>query len=261
MDIVVCIKQVLDPEAPVSTFGIDEEKKRVTQRGAAPVMNPFDENALEAALRIKDIHGGKITVVSIGHGLSKAILRKSLAVGADELILVEDEAYQELDSYVTAFILVKVIKRIGEFDLILMGREAADSGSGIVGCGVAELLEIPSINIVRNLEVIDGRVRVERVLSDGHEVIEASLPVLVTVSNELGELRSANLRKLMEAQKMPVTTWNAQEVGIEAAPIKRTRLLDLFVPQREARCEMVDGADAEESGANLALRLKEAGII
>ena len=90
---------------------------------------------------------------------------------------------------------------------------------------------------------------------------EVSLPVLVTISNELGELRSANLRKLMEAQKMPVTTWNAREVGIEAAPIRRIKLLDLYMPQKESRCEMVDGADAEESGANLALRLKEAGII
>ena len=161
MDIVVCIKQVLDPEAPVSTFGVDREKKRVTQRGAAPVMNPFDENALEAALRIKDIHGGKITVVSIGHGLSKAILRKSLAVGADELILIEDEDYQELDSYVAAFILVEVIRKIGKFDLILMGREAADWGAGVVGCGVAELLKIPIIGIVRHLEVIDGKVRAE----------------------------------------------------------------------------------------------------
>ena len=114
---------------------------------------------------------------------------------------------------------------------------------------------------MRDLKVIDGKVRAERVLSDGHEVIEVSLPVLVTVGNELGELRSANLRKLMEAQKMSVTTWNAQEVEIETATIKRTRLLDLFIPQKEARCEMVEGADAEESGANLAFKLKESGII
>jgi electron transfer flavoprotein beta subunit len=261
LDILVCIKQVLDPEAPVSAFSIDRESKRATQRGAAPVMNPFDENALEAALRVKDTHGSKITVISIGHGLSKAILRKSLAVGADELILVEDETYRDIDSYVTAYVLVSVIRKIGKFDLILMGREAADWGAGIVGCGVAEILDIPCINIVRSLEVIDGKVRAERVLSDGHEVIEASLPALVTISNELGELRSANLRKMMEAQKMPVTTWDAKEVGLEAAEMRRTKLLDLYMPHKETRCEMVDGADAEESGVNLALRLREAGII
>jgi electron transfer flavoprotein beta subunit len=261
LDIIVCIKQVLDPEAPVSTFDIDQEHKRVTQRGAAPVMNPFDENALEAALRIKDIHKGKVTVISMGNGLSKAILRKSLAVGADELILLEDKAYQDLDSYATASILAGAIKKIERYDLILMGRMAADWCAGIVSSGVAELLDIPSITIVRKLAVINNKVRAERVVSDGYEVIEASLPVLITVGNELGELRPANLRKLMEAQKTPITTWNAQGLGIELSQIKRTRLLDLFLPQQEIKCEIVDGGSAEEMGTNLATRLKESGLI
>ena len=142
--IIVCIKQVLDPEAPSSTFRVDSETKRVIPpKGVPPVLNPFDENALEAALRIKDTQGAQITVISMGRNLAKPIVRKSLAAGADELILLEDDAFEDLDSYSTAYILAVAIKKNGQYDLVLCGREAADTDAGQVGSGIAEILGHP----------------------------------------------------------------------------------------------------------------------
>ncbi|MDH5781072.1 MAG: hypothetical protein OEZ07_00695 [Dehalococcoidia bacterium] len=113
-NIIVCMKQVLDPEAPVSTYQVDAEAKRVVQRGVPPVLNPYDENALEAALRIKDTQMSKITAISMGRSLSKAVARKALAAGADQMVLLEDSAFEGLDSWATALILAAAIKKIGK---------------------------------------------------------------------------------------------------------------------------------------------------
>lgn len=261
ISIIVCMKQVLDPEAPVSSFRIDPEAKRaIPGKGIPPVLNPFDENALEAALRIKDTQGGEITVVSMGQHLARPVVKKSLAVGADGLILLEDEAFTSFDSYFTAYILATAVKKIGKFDIILCGRQAADSDAGEVGPGIAEILGIPSITMARKVEV-DGKVRVERLVSDGYEVVECPMPALVTVSNQVGELRSATVKALMEAQKKAVTVWNTQDLDIELSQVKRTSLLKLFIPVREVKCQLIEGESLEETGENLALKLREVKII
>ena len=261
VNIIVCIKQVFDPEAPASAYKIDAEAKRVILKGVPPVLSPFDENALEAALRIKDAHDSKVTVLSMGRNLSRAVLMKSLAVGADELLLLEDSAFEEMDSYATAFTLASAIKKLGQYDLILTGREAADTNAGTVGSGIAEILGIPSITIVRKVELGDGKVIAERVVLDGYEVIEAPLPILITVSNELGELRYATVKELVASRNKPIMTWNAQELGVTPSQMRQARLLSLFVPQKESRCEVVGGETPEEMGANLALKLRAAQIL
>lgn len=261
LNIIVCIKEVLDPEAPASAFEIDSEAKRIKGKGVPPVLNPFDENALEAALRIKDIHESKITVISMGRTLAKPVLRKTLAAGADELLLLEDSIFEDLDSYVTASILSAAIMKIGAYDIIFTGRQAADSNAGVVSSGIAEILGIPSITVARKVEVNDSKVMVERVISDGYEVLEAPLPALVTVSNELGELRSVAIKELMAAQNKPITTLTAQELGVETAFDRQKKLLKLYIPQREVNCEIIRGETAEEAGANLALKLRETQII
>jgi electron transfer flavoprotein beta subunit len=261
LNIIVCIKQVLDPEAPTSTYKVDEATRRMTQKGVPPVMSPFDENALEAALRIKHSQPSKITVLSLGWNLSRAVLRKALAAGADDLILLEDSALENLDSYATASGLAAAIKKIGIYDLILTGRQAADGNAGNVGPGIAELLSIPSISAARRVEIVDSKVVVESVTSDGYNIIEANFPALVSVSNELGELRSVPLKEIMAAQKKPITTWNSDQLGIDLARLGRTRILSLFIPQYQAHCEILKGATIEEMGANLALKLKENKLI
>ena len=261
LKIIVTIKQVLDPEAPPSIFKIDPEAKRVIPAaGIPPALNPYDENALEAALRIKDIHQSRITAISMGAKLAKAVLRKCLAAGADELIMLEDQAFGSLDGNTTAYILATAITKIG-YDLILTGRQAADTDAGQVGSGIAEFLGIPAVTIARKVEVDNSKLRVERVVADGYQVVEAPLPALVTVSHELGQLRNVALRELMAAQDKPIQAWGYQDIGIEALPVSRTSMIDLYIPRRESRCEIVNGTSEEEAAANLALRICESRIL
>ena len=261
-NIIVCMKQVLDPEAPVSAFKIDPEAKRaIPPKGTPPVLNPNDENALEAALRIKEAQTATITVISMGRQLARPVVKKSLAAGANELILLEDNLFEDLDSYSAAYILATAIKKIGKYDLILCGRQAADTDAGQVGSGIAEILGIPSITLARKVEISDGKVKVERVVSDGYEVIETSMPALITISNELGELRSPTMKAVMEAQKKQFTVWNAQDLGVDPSQVKRTNLLKLFIPVHEVKVEIVGGETPEEAGANLALKLRESKIL
>jgi len=261
-NIIVCMKQVLDPEAPVSAFKIDPEAKRaIPPKGTPPVLNPNDENALEAALRIKDVQPTEITVISMGRQLARPVVKKSLAVGANELVLLEDDVFEDLDSYSAAYILTTAIEKIGKCDLILCGRQAADTDAGQVGSGIAEILGIPSITVAQKVEISDGKVRVERVVSDGYEVIETSMPALVTASNEIGELRSPTMKAVMEAQKKQFTVWNAQDLGVDPSQVRRTNLLKLFIPVHEVKVEIVEGESPEQAGENLALKLRENKIL
>lgn len=261
-NIIVCMKQVLDPEAPVSSFNIDPEAKRaIPPKGTPPVLNPNDENALEAALKIKDSQPTEITVISMGRQLARPVVKKSLAAGANELVLLEDDAFEDLDSYSTAYILATAIKKLEKCDLVLCGRQAADTDAGQVGSGIAEILGIPSITIAQKVEINEGKVRVERVVSDGYEVIETSIPVLVTTSNEVGDLRSPTMTALMEAQKKQFTVWNAQDLGVELSQAKRANMLKLFIPVHEVKVEIVEGENPEEAAENLALKLRENKIL
>jgi electron transfer flavoprotein beta subunit len=258
LNVIVCIKVVSDPEAPASTFKIDPERLRaIPGQGVPPVMNPYDENSLEAALRIKEKQDCKITVISAGKTLPKAVIKKSMAVGADELVVIEDEILDDADGVTTAAILAAAIKKLGMPDLILTGRMAADTNAGQVGPGVAELLGIPCISIARKIEVNDGKTRVERSLADGYEVVESPLPCLITVSHELGELRQATVKGLMAAQKQPITTWKTSDIDIEPPQGRKSKALRLFIPERKVECEIVDGETLEEAGANLALKMMQ----
>lgn len=266
MNIVVCVKQVPDPETPPSSFKIDTATNRVVPApGVPPVISPFDEHAVEAALRIKDVSGAKVTVISMGKDLVMDVVKKPLSMGADELILLQDEAFEGGDSYTTAYALSTAIKKIGQFDLIFCGRQAADWDVGQVGMGIAELLGIPSVAPAKKVEVLDGRVKVERVVPDGYEVIEAPTPVLVTISNELGEPRYATMKGIMAAARKKPTIWTSKDIGADAAKIgkagSKIKLLKLFIPVREVKCVMAEGESIEEAAADLALKLRAAKVI
>jgi len=261
MLIVVCVKQVLDPEMPRSVFKIDPQEKRVVPpRGTPPVLSPFDENALEAALRIKDQHGAKVIAISMGSTLAQPVLRKTLAAGADELILLEDPAFQDVDSFASAAILAAAIRKIGDVDLVFTGRQAADWDSGITGCAIAEELGVPCITVVRKVEMTDGQVRVERVIADGFEIVQASLPCVITVDSALGDLRQVTLQGLSSARKKPLHVWRAADLDLRPFP-PRYKLLDMHVPTRETVCEVISGKTTEEAAARLADRLHEEGLL
>lgn len=260
-NIIVCMKQVLDPEAPASTYQVDAEAKRVLQQGVPPVLNPFDENALEAALRIKDTQKSRITVLTLGRGLSKTLAVKSMAVGANHVILLDDNVFDDLDNYDTASILTAAITKIGNFDLILTGRQAADTNAGVVGSGIAEILGIPSVTLASKIELNNDKAMVERVIPDGREMVEIKLPVLVTVSNELGELRAVTIKGLMAAKKKTITTWNARKLSIQSSQMNRMKLVNVSIPHNEVSCELIEGENVEELAGNLALRLRGNGVI
>ena len=259
MNMIVCVKEILDPEIPAKLFKVDAESQRAIKPSEIKlVISDYDESAMEAALKIKDAVASKITVISLGSESAKIVIRHCIAMGGDEGILLSDPLFIDNDSYGTAFVLAEAIKKIGDYDLILCGRQEGDWDAGQVGSGIAELLGIPSITIISGIEVRDGKIVVERVLTDGRETVEVTTPALVTVSSEVGEPRYPNLRRIRESYKKEVVVWTAQHV----APAKaKNRMLSLTVPTREAKCEFITGATPEEAGTNLALKLKEAKLI
>jgi electron transfer flavoprotein beta subunit len=262
MNIVVCIKVVMDPEAPLSTFRVDPGAQRASwSQGVPPVLNPYDENALEAALRIKEVSPSKIIVLSLGKEVPKAVIKRALAVGADELLLLEDDEFENMDGFGTAYALAAAIKRIGEYGLILTGRMAADTNAGLVGPGIAEILGIPSITLVKRIELADGKIRAEQVLSDGYQVSEVAPPVLMTVSHELGTLRSASVQDIVAARKKPFLAWHATDLGLQLSTIARSRIVSLFIPEKKTNCKIIQGETPDELGANLAIKLRELKII
>ena len=186
-------------------------------------------------------------------------------MGADELILLEDKAFAGGDSWSTAYALAMAIKKVGSYDLIFCGRQAADWDAGQVGSGIAEILGLPGVTVAKKVEVADGKAKVERVTADGYEVIEVSLPALVTISNELGEARYPTIKGIMAAKKIEPVVWKPADIGVEPAQVgvagRRVKLLNLFQPVHEGKCELVEGESPEEAGVNLALKLREAKIL
>jgi len=266
MNIIVCVKQVVDPEAPPASFKIDPSANKVVPpSGVAPVVDPYGEYAVEAALRIKDAQGGNVTAISLGNNFLRDVIKKPLSMGADELILLEDETFTEGDSWSTAYALAMAIKKIGNYDLILCGREASDWNAGQVGSGLAEILGLPSVTIAKKIDITDGKAKVERVITDGHEVVEVSLPALITISNELGEPRYPTIKGIMAAKKKEPTIWKPADIGVDPSQVgaagRRTKMFKLFQPIREGKCEIIEGETPEDVAANLALKLREAKIL
>lgn len=264
VEIIVCCKQVLDPEAPAAGYKIDSNSPRIIPGpGVGYVISPFDLQAVEAALRIKDKTGAEVSVLSLGNKLLRDVAKKPLSMGADRLYLLEDEAFESLDSWNTALALSQAIKKIGAFDLVICGRQAADQDSGQVGTGIAEFLGIPCISVAKKVEVSATTITVDRGLNGGYEIVETGMPALVTVSNELGEPRLTTLRGIMAANKKQPVVLKPVDIGLDGDMLKngKTTILELFKPVRENKCEIVGGDSPAEIGANLAVALRRAKVI
>jgi len=267
VNLIVCVKQIPDPEAPPASFKVDPgTNKVVPPPGVPPVISPYDENAVEAALKIKDAQkDSKITVISLGNNLVRDVVKKPLAMGCDELILLEDAAFEDGDSFSTANALAAAIKKVGTYDIIFCGRVAGDWDAGQVGLGIAEILGLPSIGPAQKVEPSDGKVKVERLVSDGYEVIEAPTPCVISVSSELGEPRYAPLKGIMQAAKKQPTVWKPGDIGLDASQVgaagRASKLVKLFQPVKESKCEIIEGETPEEAAASLAVKLRAAKII
>ncbi len=259
MNIIVCVKQVLDPEIPPAKFKIDPEAKKVIPPTGVPqVISVYDERAVEAACRLKDKHKGKITVISMGSDKAADVIKHAISMGADDGFLLQDPAFENLDSFGTAYVLGKAIQKIGAYDLVLCGRQAADWGAGQVGSILAEILGIPVITLACDIQAVDKTLRVKRILNDGFEVVEAPVPSLVTVSSEIGLPRLPAGMRLMMARKKQVPVWKAQDIGAEPSQLDKakahTEVTHLSVPTRKTECEIITGTPGE-AAVNLASKL------
>jgi electron transfer flavoprotein beta subunit len=264
LKIAVLAKQVIDPDMPPSAFKIDSSVNQVlTPNSIPPVVNGFDENAVEAALRIKDVQEASITVISSGTTFALDVMKKPLSMGADELVLLQDELLvNSIDTYMVASVLAAAIKKLGGFDLILCGRQASDWDNAQLPLGLAELLALPCITLGKKVELKENHVLVERVTTDGYEIIEGQLPCVVTVSNELGQPRYPTLRGIMAATRKKPTTWTSVDLGLDVSALTpKISLTDLFTPERNQECEMIEGENEADAAKNLALKLREDKLI
>lgn len=265
LNIIATAKQVMDPESPTSSYRVDRDTRRVVPTAQIPpVINGFDENGLEAALRIKDAgEDVKVTVLSAGSSFVMDVMKKALSMGSDEMVLVQDDALDSIsDSMITAKVLASAIRKIGDFDLIIAGRQASDWDNAQVPLILAEMLGLPCITITRKVEVKEREVVCEHIIDNGYQVISAPLPAIVTVSNELGEPRYPNIRNIMAAARKSPITWSLADIGMtenDLAP--KLQMLDLYVPEKQSQCDFIQGEDEEDAGRKLAMKLREAKLI
>jgi electron transfer flavoprotein beta subunit len=262
MDIVVTVKQVPDPDIPPTHFKVDEgAKKVIPPAGVAPVMNGYDAHALEAALKLKEQLGGKVTVVSLGPDSARDTLKRAIAMGADAAVHVNDPALNGADSTTTARALAAAIKKIGPFDLVLSGRQASDTDGGQVHLGIASHLGLPAVSPVQKIEeaAADSLVA-ERIVEDGYQRLKVKLPALLGISSEINEPRYPPLKGIMAAGRAQIPVWTAADLGLDGATDK-VQLRRLYVETREARVELIEADSLEDAGKKLADKLREARLV
>ncbi len=261
MNIIVCLKQV-----PGTTEAkIDPETNTLVRQGIENIVNPFDTYALEEGARIKERYGGKVTVLSMGPPQAEKALREAISSGADEAILLNDSAFAGSDTLATSYTLSRAIDKIEEYDLVICGRQTIDGDTGQVGPELAEMLEIPFVAYVSRIEEIDnGHMRVQRMVEDGHEVIETTLPAVITVVKEINVPRLPSLRGLAKAKSAVIPVWGVQELGVDQDMVglsgSATRVVKIFFPQRARHGEILQGSP-ESQAESLIDKLRETKLI
>ncbi len=264
MNVIVCVKQVPDPEK-AAEVRIDEETYTLKREGIQAVINPFDMYAIEEGLRIRERYGGKVTAISMGPPQAEEALRETLALGVDEAVLISSRAFAGSDTLATSYALSKGIERIGSYDLIICGKQASDGDTAQVGPGIAERLGIPFLAWVRKVEWIEnGVMRAQRLMEDGYEVIDLPIPALITVVKEINEPRLPSLRGKMKAKRAEIPVWNEDDIGADRSRIglegSPTKVIRIFTPEKRKRGEIIHPDDPEEAASFLAEKLREMNV-
>ena len=262
MDIVVTLKQVPDPNIPPAHIELDTGGLRIiSPYGIPPVMNGYDANALEEAIRLKEAHGGRVTVFSLGDDGAREVLKQSVAMGADAAILLDDPDWLDLDSAGVANVLAAAVRKIGNCDVVLSGRQASDTDGGQVLHWLAQALGFTSVTPVTKIEGYeDGKFVVHRMIEDGYQRISVALPAMLGVSSEINEPRTPSMRGMMAANRVMVPSWKAGD--IELAPYTpKVELRELKIQLSTERAELIPGATGAEQGEALANKLHELGLI
>ncbi|NLG88557.1 MAG: electron transfer flavoprotein subunit beta/FixA family protein [Clostridiaceae bacterium] len=248
MNIIVCVKQV-----PGTTdVKINKETNTIIRDEAEAIINPFDEYAIEEGVRIKEKVGGSVTVLSMGIPKTAELLRETIAVGVDDAVLLTDRAFAGADTLATSYTLSMGIRKLGNYDLIICGKQATDGDTAQVGPSLAEKLGIPHTTNVRKIEEIrEGYIRCQRMTDDGYEVVEMPLPAVITVVKEINEPRYPSIKGKLKAKKYEVKTLNAEDIGanlnlcgLNGSP---TRVIKTFTPVHEIKAEMIEGTAREQA--------------
>lgn len=260
MNVVVCLKQILDPEISPQEFRIDAAKKEAAQGNASLVISPFDENALEVALQIRDrAGGGKVTAISIGGASAVMALRKALAVKADEAVHIATE--QRVDSFSAARILSAALNRLS-FDLVICGRQAGDWDFGIVGSLLAEALGVPCVPFVMEAEEMGDAIKARQQTIDGYAIVKAPLPAVLTVTNaSTNVLRYPKVRDMMLADRKEIAVWDVSALVDGKVPESPIEIKSLYIPMHEVECEMLEGDSAAQKAVRLAQRMRELKLV
>ncbi len=257
MNTIVCLKEVPDTESR-----IEVRDGRIVEEGLQYVINPYDEYALEEALRWQERRGGKVTLLCLGPARARESLLKGLAMGADEAYLLEEAAFQGLDAYGTAQVLAAAIRRLGDYDAIFCGKQAIDDDQAAVGVMLAERLDWPHVTAITRLDIAgDGRsARAEREIEGGKEVVETSLPAVFTCQKGLNEPRLPSFKGIRQARSKPLTVWRAADIGLDAV---RPGLVVVAVLPPPARPpgRVIPGEPAEAAAEVVRLLRTEAQVI
>ncbi len=249
MKIVVCVKQVPD----TAEVRINPETNTLIRDGVQSIINPYDMHAIEAGLQIREKAGGTVTVVTMGPPQAESSLREAISMGVDNAVLLTDRAFAGSDTWATAYALSKAIEYLGA-NVILCGKQAIDGDTAQVGPEIAEFLDIPHIAYIRKIDDIqDNRIVVQRLMDDGFDVIESSLPVLLTVVRELNVPRMPSLKGKMAAKKAEIKKLSAADIraeenslGLKGSP---TQVRNIFAPETKKDRKMIEGTTEEKIDA------------
>jgi len=254
MDIVVCVKRV--PDLSEAELAIDRRSKRLDVSDLEAGINEWDNFAVEAAVRLKEAHGGKVTAVTVGDEEAEDVLRRALAMGADEALHVSDQAFADADPWLVANALCKALQG-RPFDLVLCGAISSDGTSGHVGGMLAALLDVPQVALATALEVKGRKALVRHEVEGGLErEVELDLPALVTVQTGINEPRYVSVRGIRKVAEVEIPVKSAGELGLAAE--RRVRLEEMFLPPSGAGAEILEG-DTDEVVGKLVERLRERG--
>jgi len=261
MKILVCLKQVPD----TTDVKIDPQTNTLIRQGIKNITNPFDAYALEEGVRLKERYGGQVTAISMGPPQAETVLRDAIAAGADDAVLISDGAFAGADTLATAFTISCAVKMLGAYDLVICGRQTIDGDTGQVGPELAVMLGMSFIAYVSRIEEIEDNVlRVRRLLEDGYEIMETTLPAVITVVKEINVPRLPSLRGLTRAKSAVIPVMGAGELGVDKSVVglagSATWVTKIFSPKRSANGEILEGSIPEQL-TNLINKLREASVI
>lgn len=261
MNIIVCIKQVPN----TADVRIDPNTNTIIREGVESIVNPFDMYAIEEAVRLKERYSGKVTVITMGPMQAQDALKEAIAMGADEAVLLSDRAFAGSDTWATSYTLATAIKKIGTYDIIICGKQASDGDTAQVGPGISVQLDLPQITFVKKIESIENnKIKAERLLDEGYEIVECSMPVLISVVKEINEPRLPSLKGKIRANKTEIPVWNAEKISADPDRIglkgSATVVNKIFSPPRRTGGIIYSG-DTKQAVDQLTAELKEKKIL